>query len=226
MLYNAKIGSGDNENKKSSKDGLDVSCPNNLQIGYQSNHVPIQTLNNCCDEHNLKNNNYKSSELSKNCKNKIKENLNKYNEIMINESEPVLQKLAKLYGTECDKYLLNEYYLTYLTKQNQFVQKKDFELKFYSCLEDIFDKQDKLVDIKKKNEYEKLDEDDNGFGFTDNFLLRFLLMPFIVIFSLTMPTRFPGITFILSIAWLSILSYFTVWSISGLSKWQWWQQGN
>jgi hypothetical protein len=49
-------------------------------------------------------------------------------------------------------------------------------------------------------------------------ILRWLLLPISILFHLTMPKRLLIITFLISIGWLSGLSYVTVWSINGLSK--------
>ncbi|KAI7686366.1 Sodium/potassium/calcium exchanger 2 [Sarcoptes scabiei] len=65
---------------------------------------------------------------------------------------------------------------------------------------------------------EKISSDQNDdICLTDHWIIKALLMPFILIYSITMPKRFASVTFLLSIFWLSLLSYVTVWSISGLS---------
>jgi hypothetical protein len=62
------------------------------------------------------------------------------------------------------------------------------------------------------------EEGDDGSGLMNNIILRWLLLPISILFHLTMPKRLLIITFLISIIWLSGLSYFTVWSIDGLSK--------
>ena len=70
-----------------------------------------------------------------------------------------------------------------------------------------------------KTGYETLaKEENNGFDMTQNPILHFLLLPFVIMFNLTMFCRkWAFWNFFFSIFWLSVLSYFTVWSISGLS---------
>lgn len=90
---------------------------------------------------------------------------------------------------------------------------------FYNDLVDSLLEHKQLLQ-RKKSDYEKIGEEanDNGVGFTDHYLLRWLLLPFIIIFYMTMPRRFQTIIFFISICWLSSLSYVTVWSINGLSE--------
>lgn len=76
---------------------------------------------------------------------------------------------------------------------------------------------------QSKAGYEKIgkaeeDEDDEGAGLMNNCILRYLLFPMYILFYLSLPRRFLIITFLISIGWLSGLSYFTVWSISGISN--------
>mgnify|MGYP006970965672 CR=1 FL=1 len=146
------------------------------------------------------------SSLSKNGKNKImKEYLNKCNEIaMINKL------LIK------DNRISNHNH-----QQSDGNDKFDDKFMFEIFIEDLIHQQQQqnAKFTKSKSDYEKLGDecDDNGVGFTDNIILRILLMPFILIYSISMPAKLPVVTFFFSIIWLSLLSYVTVWSISGLS---------
>lgn len=170
-------------------DGDEIVNNNQRYLPYQQ--TPLVTIHNDCGQLN----NVKKE------KNLIKEYLNKCNEIIEQQYE---------------KLTFNEYYIDNNLAEEW--QQNDSS-KLYSQFEGLIARQTEFEMVRSKMEYEKLDTvDDNGFGFTDNLLLRILLMPFIIIFGLTMPRRFPYITFILSIGWLSVLSYGTVWSISGLSK--------
>lgn len=77
--------------------------------------------------------------------------------------------------------------------------------------------------LKNKDGYEPLkaedEEDSNGFDLTQNALLHFLLFPFILLFNLTMFNRsWAFVNFFFSIFYLSLLSYVTVWAITGLSE--------
>lgn len=183
---------------------------NRLPMFNQYHHLPKMTINNNLNS-DLLNNNLPG-------RNKMKQYLNKCNEWIINEKEPLVQKVAKLYDIDNNsRTFVNEYLLN---ENND--HKEQLEQKLHLFIDDIINQQRIEEQISKFNklDYEKIDpeNDSNGVDFTNNILLKALLMPFIFIFTFTMPSRFPQITFVFSIIWLSILSYFTVWSVSGLSK--------
>lgn len=162
-------------------------------------HLPNLTINF--------DNNFKTekSPITKNGKNKImKEYLNKCNEIA-----KINNLLIK------DNRISNH---NHQQPQPDSNEKFEDKFKFEIFIENIIVQDAKL--LKSKSDYEKLGDecDDNGVGFTNNIILRIILMPFIVIYSITMPAKWPVVTFFFSIVWLSLLSYVTVWSISGLSK--------
>jgi len=145
----------------------------------------------------------------------MKQYLNKCNEIMTGEKDAIMDKVAKLYSQQekvapfADHYFKDAKCIT------------GFDAKLHAFIEDVIKENMNNKDrgAKCKTHYEKIDddEDDNGFGLADNYFLGLLLLPFRLIFYLTMPTSFSSIIFLSSIIWLSILSYLTVWSISGLS---------
>jgi hypothetical protein len=62
------------------------------------------------------------------------------------------------------------------------------------------------------------EQTDDGSGLMNYTVLRWLLFPISILFYLTLPKRLLIISFLISIVWLSGLSYVTVWSINGLSK--------
>ncbi|KAH9405524.1 hypothetical protein TYRP_001378 [Tyrophagus putrescentiae] len=157
---------------------------------------------------------YQTTKMSSGGKYKMKEYLNKCQEIMSGEAKESIVNFLYSQKVEETKALL---------KSNHKCDKANgIEAKLYAFIEDITrkeeDENDRSRVSSKKGDYEKLSDDEcNGFGFTENCILRWILMPFTLLFFLTLPRRFSAVTFFLSIAWLSALSYVTVWSISGLS---------
>lgn len=219
MLYNAKFAKTDKGHSKEKEQPLlDYNQNNQHYHSYQGHMGPVITVHNNCSE-TL--NNARTTPVTpatdKNSKNKIKEYLNKCNEIMVCHNQPLCQNQKLGDADQYDNLLLKEYY-NYLMKIYKETNNFGVESKLHSNFEGLIHKQYEIDMVKSKMDYEKLDEEDsNGFGFTENLFLRIILMPFIVIFNLTMPNRFPWVTFVFSICWLSVLSYGTVWAISGLS---------
>lgn len=215
MFYSASNGPDEQPEKKSpsiekqrqpiEKDRkLCIQNNNNqqqLSLFIGSSHLPNLTINF--------DNNFKTekSPTAKNGKNKImKEYLNKCNEIAMMNN--LLNK---------DNRISNHNQRQLQPDGNE---KFEDKLKFEMLIENlILQPQQNAKLSKSKSDYEKLGDecDDNGVGFTDNIILRILLMPFIFVYSITMPAKWPVVTFFFSIVWLSLLSYVTVWSISGLS---------
>lgn len=219
-------------NSKHTKSQAPVSTDSVSEIKSQNNHTnypshvgPIITIKNGPSSEKLKlltnsltanNVNGKNGKNNNGNKYKMKEYLNKCNEIMATgDKKAVPNVVAKLHQVKSEK-------TTLLLGDCPNKQAAGIEAKLYAFIEDIIKKEHDDVDLsgKCKSQYEKLsgEEEDNGFGFTNNFFLRWLLMPFTILFYITLPTRYSSITFFISIAWLSALSYVTVWSISGLSK--------
>lgn len=229
MLYNSKFNSksqassssaGEQKDlEKRSKNGNSQKKNNNDDVSYQSSVGPVITINNGClserQQEKLKAHLLGSSMVAKSGgKYKMKEYLNKCQEIMSGEGKESIVSLLYSQKYEETKALL---------KKKNADKAVGIEAKLYAFIEDITKKEDDEKDrsrvASKKADYEKLsDEESNGFGFTDNCILRWILMPFTLLFFLTLPRRFSAITFFLSIVWLSALSYVTVWSISGLSE--------
>lgn len=137
--------------------------------------------------------------------------------IAIDDKDSMLTEITTLIRTPLiDKFTYENYNL-----MNDQSNDKSSLCAYVECLiEQQKNQLDKLQ--RQKCDYESLssdsDIDSNGVGFTDHIILRWMLMPFVLIFSVTMFHRFKYLTFALSILWLSILSYMTVWSISGLSE--------
>ncbi len=231
MLYNCKFSksltSPPSEGKdleKSSKKGKkenSKSQNNNGDVSYQSSVGPVITINNGCltdrQQEKLKAHllGHSATKMSSCGKYKMKEYLNKCQEIMSGEARESIVNFLYSQKVEETKALL---------KSNHKCDKANgIEAKLYAFIGDITrkeeDENDRSRVSSKKGDYEKLSDDEcNGFGFTENCILRWILMPFTLLFFLTLPRRFSAVTFFLSIAWLSALSYVTVWSISGLSK--------
>lgn len=227
MLYNSKFNSKsltshssfaeEKDLEKKSKKVDSQKRNNNGDVSYQSSVGPVITINNGClserQQEKLKAQLLGNSMTKSGGKYKMKQYLNKCQEIMSGEGKESIVSLLYSQKYEETKALL---------KKNS-DKAVGIEAKLYAFIEDITKKEDDEKERSKvafkKAEYEKLsDEESNGFNFTDNCILRWILMPFTLLFFLTLPRRFSAITFFLSIGWLSALSYVTVWSISGLSK--------
>ncbi|XP_054156542.1 sodium/potassium/calcium exchanger 3-like [Oppia nitens] len=72
--------------------------------------------------------------------------------------------------------------------------------------------------VNKKLQLSEDDDEDNDNCFMNNCFCSLILSPVYLIFWLTMPKRWPVLTFAVSIGWLTGLSYCTVWSVDGLSE--------
>lgn len=219
VLYNSKLNSISSpkhpEKQQHQLQDL-ISYNNNNIISYQN-----QLSNNNNSSAQLKG---KIKETSSNAqKHSIKKFLNKCFELVSGESKDSIQEKF-LNDKQCstspnEKVLLHN-------DQYSKKYKIGIETKLYAFVEDVLLNDDDEKDQSNRfhrSQYEKLtneedDEDNNGFGFVNNFLLRWFLMPFIFVLYMTMPVCCSWITFLFSIGWLSILSYLTVWAISGMSK--------
>ena len=84
----------------------------------------------------------------------------------------------------------------------------------------------KIVQNYRKSGYEEIitqklksiEEDNIESGLMNNCFISLLLSPVYVLFYITLPKKCPIFTFVVSIGYMSGLSYFTVWAISGLSN--------
>ncbi|CAG2166015.1 unnamed protein product [Oppiella nova] len=83
----------------------------------------------------------------------------------------------------------------------------------------------KLNPLNVKSGYEEIvdqkmqfeDNDDNESSIMNNCFCSLILSPVYIVFWVTMPKRWKILTFVVSIGWLTGLSYCTVWAISGFS---------
>ena len=84
----------------------------------------------------------------------------------------------------------------------------------------------KLNPLNVKSGYEEIvdqkmqfeDNDHNESSIMNNCFCSLILSPVYIVFWVTMPKRWKILTFVVSIGWLTGLSYCTVWAISGFSK--------
>ncbi|KAJ6222262.1 hypothetical protein RDWZM_000807 [Blomia tropicalis] len=212
MLYNAKFKSNNNvEHEKNMEKNKEEMIRNNVinninnNLVYPSHVSSIVTIDNL---HHHKQQQQQSILLTNESTPRwhMKQYWNSLLDMINTENSPMdcVNKVR----------LFDEKVAAYYTKNSS------METKLYAFVDDLIDKENN--DRKCRQQYETLnndedDGDDNGFGFTDYFILRWLLMPFSAIFFFTMPSRYSYIIFLMSIGWLSALSYVTVWSISGLS---------
>lgn len=128
-------------------------------------------------------------------------------------------------GPECDNSCENNNEKTPLLEKQ-----KTFSIQFSSSFNNSYEiidmthenNNNELISDEIKIDYEEVEDkncEDNGLF--DNCWFRLILIPISFIMSLTIPKpskKYFVITFIVSIAWLALLSYFTVTSVQFLSK--------
>jgi hypothetical protein len=79
------------------------------------------------------------------------------------------------------------------------------------------DKNNEIKNKRSDHDLEKENDDDLDEDWTDSCFMRYLLLPMKILFKITLPkpTKYCFvITFVMSIVWIGLLTYVTVWMVT------------
>jgi len=106
-----------------------------------------------------------------------------------------------------------------IKKTKSSIEDENAYLEDYSKIELTKTQNGKYNEIKKRpsHDLEKENEEDLDDDWTDSCFMRYLLLPMIILFKITLPkpTKYCFVmTFIMSIVWIALLTYVTVWMVT------------
>jgi hypothetical protein len=107
-----------------------------------------------------------------------------------------------------------------IKKTKSSIEDENACLEDYSKIELTKTQNGKYNEIKNKrsdHDLEKEDDDDLDEDWTDSCFMRYLLLPVKILFKITLPkpTKYCFvITFIMSVVWIALLTYVTVWMVT------------
>jgi hypothetical protein len=107
-----------------------------------------------------------------------------------------------------------------IKKTKSSIEDENAYLEDYSKIELTKTQNGKYNEIKNKrsdHDLEKENDDDLDEDWTDSCFMRYLLLPMKILFKITLPkpTKYCFvITFIMSVVWIALLTYVTVWMVT------------